>query len=450
MCPSQLQIQSCLKAVREAKMLYASIVLITVKICLTSADCYSELDCDSCTRKTSWLMFVQCRWCPDDKACHAFGSIKNRCGSSIKNPGECDDKPLEIIPPEKAFYPETAYIYTLLSAVAYAKDPMRCSDQILSNYGFKLVDLIGRKCNLLTIFNYPECFAYTAVSDTKKTIVVAFKGTDSSIAQILDEIASVLIIPKTPFNIGEGVKVQEYFYNTFLLFYSCVNKSVGSLVAQHPDYNVVITGHSLGGALASLTAAFLAHEKVIPSEKMFLYTFGMPRVGNKAYALKHDQLVNNSWRVVHFKDVVAHLPPCSLLGRSCSVTNGPNHHGREVFYNVENMTKNSAFKICNSDEDPSCSNGIISGCFLNFGKCIPYHKEYFKIPVGTYCAQRMYGKRSVVETATFWSQFRDDQCVSLPFNWSEIDTGKTTNRGHAILEQTFAPVLVSLSLIICR
>ena len=39
--------------------------------------------------------------------------------------------------------------------------------------------------------------------------------------------------------------------------------------------------------------------------RIFLITFGQPRVGNYKYAQIHDALVNNSWRIVHKRDLVS-------------------------------------------------------------------------------------------------------------------------------------------------
>lgn len=126
---------------------------------------------------------------------------------------------------------------------------------------------------------------------------MSFKGSAKGLSQIWDEATSVLFTPKTPFSAGG--EVQEYFDNTFRLFDLCVSGSTESLIQKYPDFRVVITGHSLGGALASLTAASFVFNGVASTDNLFLYTFGMPRVGDKDYALAHDRLIQNSWRVVH-------------------------------------------------------------------------------------------------------------------------------------------------------
>jgi hypothetical protein len=66
---------------------------------------------------------------------------------------------------------------------------------------------------------------------------------------------------------------------------------------------LILTGHSLGGALATL-AAF--HRPLWTSA---LYTFGCPRVFNGTKAGMFDAcLRNRAWRVVHEEDIVARSP----------------------------------------------------------------------------------------------------------------------------------------------
>lgn len=166
--------------------------------------------------------------------------------------------------------------------------------------------------------------------------------------------------------------------------------------------------------VASLVAAALIYEGITPRNKTSLYTFGMPRVGDKEYALQHDRLVHNSWRVVHYRDIVAHLPTCNIVGIACAFTDGPSHHGTEVYYRRDRMTVNTTYRVCHSDEDDSCSNGDISYCLPdNYGRCIAYHKGYFGIPVGTFCDSGMSGKRSEMKSSDVWSDFEDNKCKQI-------------------------------------
>jgi predicted lipase len=74
------------------------------------------------------------------------------------------------------------------------------------------------------------------------------------------------------------------------------------------DATVLVSGHSLGGALASLCTLDLKMGKH-SSSHVKLITFGQPRVGNTQFekamqSFDHLQI----WRIVHWLDPVPHLP----------------------------------------------------------------------------------------------------------------------------------------------
>ena len=75
-----------------------------------------------------------------------------------------------------------------------------------------------------------------------------------------------------------------------------------------------LTGHSLGGALATLSALALGHAGA-PLAQVSLCTFGQPRVGNDhvQHALE-SALPDRVRRVVHRNDIVARIPPTQHFG----------------------------------------------------------------------------------------------------------------------------------------
>ncbi|PNW87796.1 hypothetical protein CHLRE_01g002400v5 [Chlamydomonas reinhardtii] len=75
-------------------------------------------------------------------------------------------------------------------------------------------------------------------------------------------------------------------------------------------WRVLVTGHSLGGALATLAAYELA-ERRTPArsiQRISLYSYGAPRVGNKAFAEVFDRLVPDTWRITNANDIVPSVP----------------------------------------------------------------------------------------------------------------------------------------------
>jgi hypothetical protein len=78
---------------------------------------------------------------------------------------------------------------------------------------------------------------------------------------------------------------------------------VKRLLGLYPTYTVKSTGHSLGAALALLTAMDLKNNG-IPT---LVYNFGQPRVGDAKFASCVASKVPTE-RVTHLKDTVPHVP----------------------------------------------------------------------------------------------------------------------------------------------
>lgn len=75
------------------------------------------------------------------------------------------------------------------------------------------------------------------------------------------------------------------------------------LGTMRPRYSFLVTGHSLGAALATLF--------VIENNKFSIstvYTFASPRVGDAEFVRQFNQLPLNSWRIVNSQDIVPKLP----------------------------------------------------------------------------------------------------------------------------------------------
>jgi len=70
---------------------------------------------------------------------------------------------------------------------------------------------------------------------------------------------------------------------------------------------VLVCGHSLGGALATLLAADLAGSQIVNSPSV--YTLASPAVGEKTFASWYDGLVPDSYRIYNVPDIVPNLPP---------------------------------------------------------------------------------------------------------------------------------------------
>lgn len=79
----------------------------------------------------------------------------------------------------------------------------------------------------------------------------------------------------------------------FLDAYNAVALDVLHIVqdqlAVHPSYRIIVTGHSLGGAIAALGA--ISIKSAHPHVPIKLFTFGQPRVGNPSFADYVERLI---------------------------------------------------------------------------------------------------------------------------------------------------------------
>ncbi|KIJ41480.1 hypothetical protein M422DRAFT_255385 [Sphaerobolus stellatus SS14] len=199
---------------------------------------------------------------------------------------------------------------------------------------------------------------FIARDDNRKEIVVALRGT-SSVQDAFTDIGILLTGLASP---GVSPPSGTSVHSGFLLAYNSVAdliiSTVKSQLQAHPGYNLVTSGHSLGGALSSLAAVSLKNN--FPSSQVTMYTYGkfptlesQPRTGNPTYAFWVNQLFGNkAFRGVHAADGVPTIIP-ELVGYR--------HHGTEYWsLPLESISAGNT-RVCAADgEDPTCSDSIPS------------------------------------------------------------------------------------------
>lgn len=191
---------------------------------------------------------------------------------------------------------------------------------------------------------------FVARDDKRKEIVLAFRGS----LEVKDAFVDILIIMTPLKATGVSNVGDAYVHTGFQYAYNVVGKTVLDLVkaqvAAYPSYNIVVTGHSLGGSVASF--ASLALKEAFPNKPIKLYTYGQPRTGNAAFAsLVENRIgVNNIFRAVHTFDGVP-----TILFKSL----GYRHFGTE-YWNFKEPPSAANTKKCVGGDDPTCSDSIPS------------------------------------------------------------------------------------------
>ncbi|XP_019418708.1 PREDICTED: uncharacterized protein LOC109329483 [Lupinus angustifolius] len=101
---------------------------------------------------------------------------------------------------------------------------------------------------------------------------------------------------------------------TEMTAYYTLRSKLRSLLEEHKNAKFIVTGHSLGGALAiSFPTILVMHEEMDIMEKLLgIYTFGQPRIGDRQlgkFMETHlEQPVPKYFRVVYCNDLVPRLP----------------------------------------------------------------------------------------------------------------------------------------------
>lgn len=100
---------------------------------------------------------------------------------------------------------------------------------------------------------------------------------------------------------------RAQMHNGFVDAYMSIQNEIHRYVDRHRPKRLVMTGHSLGGALATLCAIdFQLTYK--GRHDIALYTYGSPRVGNPAFRELVNEHIPESYRIVHGVDFVPGLP----------------------------------------------------------------------------------------------------------------------------------------------
>jgi len=140
-------------------------------------------------------------------------------------------------------------------------------------------------------------------------------------------------------------EVEAGFHHTWEKVKPGVMGEVWRLHKLYPKYDIVITGHSLGGAVATLAAVDIYYNV---SGNVFSWTLGSPRVGNGHFAEWYPTCgIQHTQRITNWKDVVPHLPNEMEFYK---------HVPQEVW---EQKNPNQ-FVVCdpNNGEDPHCADSV--------------------------------------------------------------------------------------------
>lgn len=163
-----------------------------------------------------------------------------------------------------------ANLHAHLSAIAYDSatniDGWKCGE--CSNFAVK---------SQKTFFSSSANIQGYGFLDVKNNAVtIAFRGSVDIKNWIYNLNTAIVNYPGC-----SGCQVHQGFYSAYTGVAPLVRAMVNSLLSTYKGAKLVITGHSLGGAMAILCALDM---KSLHGKVDYVYTYGQPRVGNQNFA----------------------------------------------------------------------------------------------------------------------------------------------------------------------
>ena len=213
--------------------------------------------------------------------------------------------------------PNKAFIMAELSAAAYEEPNI--AKRIFQQYNFQDYKFISR--------HGAQCYVLWRETD----IVIVFRGTEPK--QWSDIKADLDARQRT--GLHNHGKVHKGFQGELEKVWNDLKRQINYILEGSYDIDIHITGHSLGGAMATICASRLREDD--KGNVKALYTYGSPKVGGKLFVWNLDELEH--YRFVNNNDMVTRVPLWIM---------GYRHHGNLTYINhygnIRSMTSYQRFK----------------------------------------------------------------------------------------------------------
>ncbi|KAJ3359066.1 hypothetical protein GGF32_009679 [Allomyces javanicus] len=234
-----------------------------------------------------------------------------------------------------AVYAEIAYCGSASTLGTWGCGTKTCGSPAVS--GTQLVQYLSGSSNA----------GFVAYNKNRNLIVVSFRGSSNAAnwVQNLDFGKKTYPYTKPAAFASKTVEVHSGFVKAYEEMRSTLLTTLKAAVAAYPTAKVLYTGHSLGGAIATLAAADTSASGLVAASKVQLTIYNSPRVGSATFSDMVSALgLSGVARYVEENDIVSHLPPTNF---------GFNHVVGEDYQ------RSGVVYACTGAEDSSCSNSRV-------------------------------------------------------------------------------------------
>lgn len=196
--------------------------------------------------------------------------------------------------------------------------PVDLTDNAISSEVRDQVDQVENALEEIVSIRRQVSVFYGFLLTSAQASILVFRGT-----QQLSDWLSNILLNQVPFPASDGDEdgaedaadaPYGRVHSGFLDYYQELLDPHPRDVMRNidPTLPCLISGHSLGGAIATLAAFDLSLRLPALRSQIQLYTYASPRVGDTVFARIHSRHIPNSYRIVNLADTVPLVPPSSL------------------------------------------------------------------------------------------------------------------------------------------
>ncbi|KAJ9061762.1 hypothetical protein DSO57_1016763 [Entomophthora muscae] len=235
--------------------------------------------------------------------------------------------------------------YAWLTAASY------CNDRQLFNWDCRSCSPMGNNIRFVRGLENEQfgtrCFV--AIDDSNRRILIAFRATEND-----KNTRQNHNLVQVPFKGASDMRIRVV-RGPLMAMESLEQQILETITTMLNDpslanHKIAFVGHSLGSSLAALAAARVKTSLNMPGERIEVYAYGMPRIGNRNFAEWYNGLGMAAARVVNKND----LFPQILGGNNDLLV----HIKTELW--VTGPRNNEQITICDTAtlEDPKCSKSV--------------------------------------------------------------------------------------------
>ncbi|KAH8828427.1 lipase [Flagelloscypha sp. PMI_526] len=195
---------------------------------------------------------------------------------------------------------------------------------------------------------------FVGYDPTLKSVIVGHEATDTSdLLPILTDADIILSSLNTTLfpGVSSDIKVHSGFKESFEDTATTILAQVKTALSTNGVSKIAVTGWSLGAAISILDGLYLKLQ--IPTADVSVYGYGMPRVGNAAWAAYVDSKLSGKVTHINNKDDLVPILPGRFLGFA--------HVSGEVHIKDDN-----SWVACSGEDntDSQCTVGTVTNIFV--------------------------------------------------------------------------------------